>query len=239
MTGFGQPSRQPCLAAVTTHHNHGQRVVGSIRRRQADAPQVDERPQGSPLIDTVDANSCVPTWAIGSADTAARCGAAEWPCTPTSTPIASTAAAADEATQVISRVRRRRLCTAASNDGNNSGDSPEATTVGADSLIAATSSRSSWDSRAGTPQSSVTAPGIRGNRPGALRIRGGRPQTMLPTRKLHPTSRSGDHHPSTPRAHRCHRAGQVLVAASSCHLSPVTLTYPEPAAMRMGSAVIE
>lgn len=101
-------------------------------------------PQGSPLIDTVDANSCVPTWAIGSADTAARCGAAEWPCTPTSTPIASTAAAADEATQVISRVRRRRLCTAASNDGNNSGDSPEATTVGADSLIAATSSRSSW-----------------------------------------------------------------------------------------------
>src|SRR6516225_11856030 len=80
-------------------------------------------PQCWLLSCTVEVRSVVPTCAIGCEAVATWCAGVEvYPCTPTSTPIPSTAAAADEATQVATRVRRRRQRTVASNDGNNSGD---------------------------------------------------------------------------------------------------------------------
>ncbi len=65
-----------------------------------------ERPLLLAAIDTVGRQITGADLAIGSAD-AARC-AAEYPCTPTSTPIASTAAAADEPPCGDQLVRRRR-----------------------------------------------------------------------------------------------------------------------------------
>ncbi len=86
----------------------------------------------------------------------------------------------------------------ASNTAITPATAPKPPLSGAGFIIAATSSRSSWDSRAGTLQSSVTAPAFGAT--GQVRLNSRRSAaTMLLTRKLHPTSRSGDHHPSTPR----------------------------------------
>src|ERR1700757_3375659 len=108
--------------------------------------------------DTVEVSKDVPTCDIGCADVATCCGGVEeWPWTPTNTPIPNTTAAADEATQVVTRVRRRRQRTVAHNDGKSSGDISGVADDEPDSAIAATSSRSSWESRAGMPLSSPTA----------------------------------------------------------------------------------
>src|ERR1700721_954261 len=79
-----------------------------VQRSQADAVHQDKR---SPLLAAERdrrGQPVVPTRALG------------WPATPTSTPIASTAAAAAPAVHVTMRDRRRRQLTLASRDGSNS-----------------------------------------------------------------------------------------------------------------------
>src|SRR5690348_1925251 len=114
-----------------------------------------EVPQCWPLTATVDVSRVVPTWAIAS-DDAVTCwdGGDDHPSRPTNNPMASTAAAAVDATQVVTRLRRRRQRTVASRDGNSFSD---ISVAGPDWSIAATSAWSSWDSRAGTPLRSATA----------------------------------------------------------------------------------
>ncbi len=84
-------SRQPCVWLPSRPtHSHGQRVVGSIRRRQADAPQVDEISQGSPLIDTWTPTARADLGHRQRRHGRPRCGAAGI-CTSRLAPIASTA----------------------------------------------------------------------------------------------------------------------------------------------------
>ena len=162
VAGFGHPGRQPGLAAVATHHDHRQRVMVRVQRSQADAAQVDRRPPVLAGDRTVEASRLVPTCAIGWRSRGhllrrrqrnnpgpRRTRRPPAPPRPRPRPPRSScgcgggASAPSPAATAITRA--------------TSPVSPDVPAVVPDSLIAATSSRSSCESRAGTPLSSATA----------------------------------------------------------------------------------
>ena len=215
MARIRHPGCHPSVTTVTTYHNHRQRVVMGVQRGQADTVHRDER---SPLLAAERDRRGQPVRPDlrHRLNRHARLRRRGHGCRGMArnadkhTDRQHRGCGGPRAVQVTMRERRRRQLTLASSDGSNSLGSNGSTLLRSASSIAANSSRSSCDSRAGMPLSPPTALRHTGSRPGVLRIPAVRPTTAIPTRMRHPTSR-------TRHARIGHRraASRAAIAASS------------------------